>query len=156
MTDKESNMPTNPELIIDYIDQLKEDNKRLKEELKAEKRPLFDFTSSVQLIRDVADHGFTITAFVVSIILAIILAIYGLVCMSGPNGKYYVTRKGTYSISSKAECKQPRPVIMPCFKVMGEFDIGPDDYVDGCFSSKEKAYEAAREFTDEWKKLHNE
>jgi hypothetical protein len=158
MTDKRLKDTTDHEMILEYVDQLKQDNKRLKEELSGKRRPLFDFTSPVKLLRDIANNGTTQAFFWIFIIILSILVIYGLICISGPTGEYYVTRKGKYvqTIQPEKECSCPEPkrIERPCFRVMEEITLEQDKVIEGCFPSKEEAYKAAAEFTEEWERLH--
>jgi len=154
MTEKKLSETSDSELILEYLEQLKEDNSRLKKELKAKNRPIFDFASLTGLLRDIAGHWFPQTVLVVSLIVAGILLIYGLAVFHGPNGKFYVERKGTVTIQSIPECTQPPPIQKPCFRVVSEVDLGQDDYISDCYDNKDEAYKAAAEFTEEWKKLN--
>ncbi|MHA2280101.1 MAG: hypothetical protein ACXAC5_04395 [Promethearchaeota archaeon] len=143
-------------MVLEYVEQLKQDNKRLNKELDSKRRPLFDFSSPVQLLRDIADNGVAQTFFGIGIAILCILIIYGLFCIHGPSGKHYVIRAGSHTETIESECKCPEPerITKPCFKVMGEVTLGEDDYVEGCFFTKEDAYKAATEFTSEWERLN--
>jgi hypothetical protein len=154
MTDKKLSDTTDQELVLGYVDQLKQDNKRLQKELDAKSRPVIDFTSLTKLLRDISNHWIPQTAFGISIAIICILTIYWLVSISGPNGKYYVDRYGTYIMTPESDCVPPASVSKPCFRVMGESVLGQDDYIDGCYSSMEGASKAASEFAEEWRKLH--
>ena len=158
MTDKKLSETTDQEMILEYVEQLKQDNKRLKKELDAKNRPVFDFTSVTKLLRDIADHGFTQTVFGISIAAMCVLALYGLISWSGTTGRYYVERDGNHvevvAPENECECPEPERITKPCFKVMSEFRLGEDDEVEGCFFTKEDAYKAAREFAEEWKRLN--
>jgi hypothetical protein len=157
MADKKLSDTTDQEMVLEYVEQLKQDNKRLKGELEAKRRPLFNFVLLTKLLRDIADHGATQTLFVISLIALGILAIYGLVSISGPTGEYYVVRAGNQTeIIGDVDCKCPEPerITKPCFKVNEEFMLGEDDPISDCYEDKDEAYKAATEFADEWEKLH--
>ena len=145
MTDKESNLPTDPELVLDYIDQLKADNKRLKEEIKKNKQPKFSLNGK-GLAR-----AFNHWTWWVPIIMGCIYFIVLIWPSTYETGKFYVTNtrvkysrlvKG-FNISEWGNC----------YEIVGEVKNGTDNLMSGCFESKNKAYQIANEFTDDWKKL---
>ena len=110
----------------------------------------------IQLFRDIANNTFIQTVFGISIAILCIGSIYFLVSISGPTGKFYVERRGTYTkiISPDCQCPEPKRKEVPCFEVITEVRLGEDTPVSNCFESKDDAYKEAAEYSDKWRELN--
>lgn len=154
MTDKTKD--SQDDILISYVKQLEEDNKRLKTDLKIKAKPSFDFTSITRLLRDISDHGLAQTIFVLSIIGLAVLGIYKISSFHGPNGQYYVQRYGHYTTTTTPECECPSAKTnrYTCYIVRESITLGEDRAVTDCFN-RDDAFKTAEEFTEKWKMLKN-
>lgn len=157
---KESNMPTDPELVLEYIDQLKADNKKLKEELKERKKPILSLNADH--LGRAFDHWTWAMLVLVGCACAIISTISYIWPSVYETGRFYLDHSVVdYNppaacadiISRGRICRLPRGDAGSCYVVVKEIENGFDDDVTICIRDKDEAYKTANEFADEWKKL---
>ncbi|MHA2280103.1 MAG: hypothetical protein ACXAC5_04405 [Promethearchaeota archaeon] len=156
--DKKLSDTTDQELILEYVGQLKEDNKRLKKELEAHKQPKF-LVDADKLSR-AFDHWTWGAIVVIGIILGVILTIYHVWPSTYETGRFYLSHQIIdYKIPAPCREQPARACWLPagdkdsCYTVIKEVENGGDDSMTACIRDKDIAYKTANEFADEWKRL---
>ncbi len=137
MADKRMSETTDQELILEYLEQLKEENQRLKKEVERKKQPKLSISGDG--IRRAFRHWTWITLIMTLCVCALVITIVSVIPNSYESGRFYVTH---YTSS----CGN-------CYKVAKEVIGGSDETMTDCMMTKDEAYRVANEFADEWKRL---
>jgi hypothetical protein len=148
MVDKKMDDTTDQELMLEYIGQLKADNKRLNEELKKRKQTKVLFSGDG--IKRAFEHWTWGTIVVVGVILGIIYTLYFIWPSTYETGRFYLAH------SMKNYDPPPPPPEKEwddCYKIIKEYENGRDEVISNCFRDKDEAYRVANEFANEWRRL---
>ncbi|MHA2280102.1 MAG: hypothetical protein ACXAC5_04400 [Promethearchaeota archaeon] len=137
MVDKKLSDTTDQELVLEFVEQLKTDNKRLNEELKKRRRPMFSLNGDG--IKRAFNHWTWWMLAIVGCACAITLTLVSVIPSSYETGRFYIQHRGS-------TCGN-------CYEIMKEVKGGQDDSMTECISNKDEAYKVANEFADEWKRL---
>lgn len=142
-----SNMPSDPELVVEYIDQLKADNKRLKEEVKNRKQPkiLFDGNGLMRVL----DHWTWGSLITVSCMCGFVLLVVNIWPSVYETGRFYLTHR-MHNYTPHVPIQKE---LDNCYQVNKEVENSTDDIMTDCFRDKDEAYQVANEFANDWKKL---
>jgi hypothetical protein len=155
MSDKKMSDTTDHELILEFVDQLKSDNQRLKKELEDKKQP--KYLINTHKLDQLFDHWTWGTLTVVAIILSVIYTLYFIWPSTYETGRFYLTHEAINTVrcpdNPSATCWLPLEQRSSCYKVIKEIENGSDDIMTACINDKDEAYKTANEFADEWKRL---
>jgi hypothetical protein len=117
MADKKLSDTTDQELILEYVEQLKSDNKRLKGELERNKQPKY-LVDAAKLNR-AFDHWTWGAIVIVGVILGFILTVYHVWPSSYETGRFYLTHS-VIDYKVPAACQERRNVT--CWLPPGDRD----------------------------------
>jgi len=137
MADKRMSETTDQELILEYLEQLKEENQRLKKELSRNKQPKVSVNGDG--LRKAFRHWTWLTLTITACVCMIVLTLINVIPASRETGRFYVTH---YT----STCGN-------CYKVVKEVSGGQDKTMTDCVMTKDEAYKVANEFADEWRRL---
>lgn len=130
------------QLLLEHIEELKQNKAALEEKLKQNKRPLVSNESVKHLI------GFWTKLFISLGVIGVIGAVgFGIKSCNNPTGSFYVEHS---RVSSQS---QPQPPLIDCYKVVHELTFGQDEEVTSCFNSSDEAYQTALKWAKEYKSL---
>ena len=137
MADKKLSETTDQELVLEFVDQLKSDNQRLKKELEKRRQPWFSFNG--ESLRRVFNHWTWWTLAIIGCMCCIAITLVSVIPTSRETGRFYVEHR--------------RNTCGNCYNIVKEIEGGQDDTMTDCISTKDEAYKVANEFADEWKRL---
>lgn len=154
MTDKKLSETTDHELILEYVEQLKEDNKRLKGELESNKQPRYIFDGKA--FEKATDHWTWATLVIAGVLIGVIHLIVYIWPSTYETGRFYIQHSShNYGKAPPCECPPTPKEFDDCYKVIKEIENGSDESMTSCMRNREDAYKVANELSDEWHNLKN-